>query len=388
MPRFNQTGCVYHKRGAVAIFTVAILAVLIGFAALTIDVGHLYAVRLDLQNSADAASLSGASALAGEKMLQLRKGGNVSLSEVYSEVFERASTIAYEHASMGASGTVVTSPDVVFGRIDLNSATSPIDTSVSPDQYNAVRVITRREQGSSNGPIEFFFAPIFGKHKGEASASATAAFDDRVSGFEPGVGDLWPLTMSLAAYEAGVEAGIDLYDYDGNTDNVYSGEDGVPEVNMYPENLAPGNFGLLNIGVGNQGEPSIAAHIEDGVPPEHLENEIGTTEMTFYDADGDPVNYYITGNSGLKASLEASLQSRIGDIVAIPIHDSVSGTGANATYQIVGFRFARVMDAKLQGSPDSRGVWMQPVTYTGPGLIFNPNAPSSGGMAGRIVLVR
>ena len=42
------------------------LVVLIGFASLTIDVGYLYNVRAELQNTADAAALAGAQMLPDE----------------------------------------------------------------------------------------------------------------------------------------------------------------------------------------------------------------------------------------------------------------------------------------------------------------------------------
>ena len=51
------------------------LPALIGFAALTIDVGAMYSVRNDLQISADAAALAAASAYAGDEMIQIQ--GNI-----------------------------------------------------------------------------------------------------------------------------------------------------------------------------------------------------------------------------------------------------------------------------------------------------------------------
>lgn len=53
------------ERGAVAVFVAVTLIALIGFAALAVDVGHLYGVRNELHNAADAGSLAGAQALNG-----------------------------------------------------------------------------------------------------------------------------------------------------------------------------------------------------------------------------------------------------------------------------------------------------------------------------------
>ncbi len=381
-----------RRRGAVLVLTVVALVTILGFAALTIDVGTLYNTRTDLQNAADAAALAGASALASDAMLRLRQGSNSSSAsaEVSGLIQDRAACTGLLNGSFAASGTVVDPGDIVSGWIDLNSGTSTIDPSGPISAYNAVRVLVRRTDDSTNGPVNFFFASIFGKHEGEVTASAVAAYDDRVSGYDPGAegADLWPFTVSLANYVAQVAAGVDLYTYDGDADSVLSGGDNMPEVNIYPTDPAPGNFGLLNIGVGNQGTPALQDHIENGVPPEHLENEIGTSELIFYDSDGQAITYNITGDPGLKASLEKAIQERIGDVVAIPVHDQVTGSGANAVYRIIGVRFVRVMDVKLQGSSNSRGLWLQPVSYAGAGVITSAGAPSSDGNAGKIMLVR
>src|SRR4030042_446489 len=48
------------NRGQVIIVFVLSLLVLLGFAALAIDVGYMYSVRNDLQRSADSGALAGA----------------------------------------------------------------------------------------------------------------------------------------------------------------------------------------------------------------------------------------------------------------------------------------------------------------------------------------
>ena len=49
--------------GSVAIITAIGLVVFLGFVSLAIDMGHLYTVRNELQNVADASALAAASAL-------------------------------------------------------------------------------------------------------------------------------------------------------------------------------------------------------------------------------------------------------------------------------------------------------------------------------------
>ena len=52
------TAC--NQRGGVVIFVAVAMVVLIGCAALAIDLTHLYVARNELQNAADAGALAGA----------------------------------------------------------------------------------------------------------------------------------------------------------------------------------------------------------------------------------------------------------------------------------------------------------------------------------------
>jgi len=52
-----------NQKGAAAIVTVIVLAMLLGFSALAIDVGYMYSTRNELQNVADSAALAGAGEL-------------------------------------------------------------------------------------------------------------------------------------------------------------------------------------------------------------------------------------------------------------------------------------------------------------------------------------
>ena len=77
---------------------------------------------------------------------------------------------------------------------------APLDPAVVPINYNAVEVTVRRssEEGySSNGPVSLFFAPIFGQEKADASATAVAAFDDRVVSIDFGGGGAGGLPISM-----------------------------------------------------------------------------------------------------------------------------------------------------------------------------------------------
>lgn len=380
------------RRAVTAALVIITLPVLIAFAALTIDVGALYNTRADLQRAADAAALAGVSALTSDTMMQYRTTSNEALYyDVTSSATGEVDYFSAQNPSLGSNTTYIESGDIASGWLDLTSSTSPLQVAPPPGAFpNALQVVARRTTGGLNGPLDYFFSAIFGNSTGDVSATAVAVFDDRVIGFDPdsGPGYLLPFTMSKNIYQAGLAGGSDVYQYDSGTDSVSSGSDGVGEINLYPYNLVPGNFGLLNIGTQNQGASALGDQIEGGVTDADLQAEIGTDDLTFFDSGGNPVTYDITGNPGLTVSLRTNIDARVGDVVAFLLHTQVVDQGSNSVYTIEGIRFGRVMDIQLTGPPSGIGLWIQPTTYAGSGVIVGPEGLSSGGMAGRLVLAR
>lgn len=90
----------------------------------------------------------------------------------------------------------------------------------------------------------------------------------------------------------------------------------------------------------------------------------------------------------MKSGLAASIESIEGQIVGFFVHNNVAEQGANAVYTIVNIRFGRMMAVKLNGNPNDRYVYVQPITYTGGGVKIDANAPSSGGLMGKVLLAR
>jgi Flp pilus assembly protein TadG len=141
-----------RKRGAVAVLTVVMLVVLIGFASLTIDVGVMFNTRAELQNTADAAALAGA---------QMLPDGAAA----------RQTAVEYANRNSSRHGIVVANSDVVLGHWDAAAAVftpggAPVD---------AVHVLARCTESNGN-PLKLFFAPILGISQTDVSASATASF--------------------------------------------------------------------------------------------------------------------------------------------------------------------------------------------------------------------
>ncbi len=387
-----------RRRGAVAVMVMVILMGLLGFAALTVDVGAMYNVRADLQRTADAAALAGASAFVTDDMMRVRMGtgGSDVLAAVTSLAAHRTQRYAGMNYSLGTSSSNILSEDLVIGWLNLNNDTSEmIHTNPQPKDFNAVGVTTRRSQ-AANGAHTLTFASLLGFSSTELGAWAVAVFDDRVSGLTvtDGATDIMPLSMSRAAFDQDLGGGGDQYSYDDATSSVSSTSDGIREIRIYPYPLSgsgysegDGNFGMLNIGTGNQGVEAERDQIEYGAPASDFELEIGTSQMDF-SVGGSANSYDITGSPGLEATLQSTLGTRVGDVVGIFLHDGVTLSGSNATYTISGIRYVRIMAVRLTGQPELRGVFVQPVSFVGSEVQINPEAPSSGGLVGRLTLAR
>lgn len=389
-----------QKRAVVAVQVGVMLLALLGMAALTIDVGQLYSARNDLQRSADAGALAGASSYTTDDMMRVRMsmGSWAAIDVVKSLAAARADEFSTVNHTLNEP-TLVAVGDIRTGWLNVRSASEPMNTSPDARDYNAVGVLVRRDQGeaSVNDPVPLFFSGIFGKLYSNASASAVAVFDDRFSGFATTVphGRILPFTIHEDAFYSELAAGGDSYRWNEPSGPVTNDADGIREVRLYPYPLSgsgysegDGNFGVLNIGTGNQGIDAERVQIQNGVSPEDFEMEIGTSELTFKNDSGNTVTYDMTGSPGLEATLKDAIGDIRGEIIGFFLHTQVILSGSNAIYTINDLRFGRVMDIRLAGPPLSRGLFIQPVSYAGGGVLIDVDAPPTGGLVGRIVLAR
>ncbi len=386
------------RRGAVIVQVVVALAMVIGFAALTIDVGVMYNTRSDLQHAADAAALAGAAFYTTDTAMGIRRGAYENpLALATSEVRSRAQPISSEHTAFGQVTINLEAADVVPGWFDFDNPNAPLNTGVPPSQFNAVQVLERRTAGSQNGSLSLMFANIFGNGEANITAGAIAGFDDRFAGFTPNGPDtsLTPFVIHDDVFEWLTVNGPDDYGYDPDLDQINNFGDGIPEVQLYPykessdgDGVGAGNFGLLNVGVPNQGLTGVSDQILNGISSEDLEAEVGTSEVTFYDDYSSPVTYDITGNPGIKTGVEPDVEAKVGDVIGFFLYDILDDNGSNAVYRITGMRWGRVVGVVLTGNPDTRHIAIQPVTYSGTDIIIDEDAPSSGGLVGVLMLFR
>ncbi len=399
-----------HRRRAASLVLVAVgMVAFAGFAALAIDAGYLYVIRCELQRTADAAALAGASAYAGVSPL-------LQPDEVACRIYE-CQTRAAEFAR---KNQVARSPiSLASLDIDVGHLTNPWDRSAAfdrsdPGLFNAVRVRACKTDDSSNGPVPLFFACIFGHSYANVGATATAVLDDHFKGLatpgqDEGEAPLIPFAMGEADWERLVvdRQGPDDWGYEADgTPMLVS--DGIPEVSIFPSSLAPGqrdydaadilpggnqpdgagNFGLLNIG-GTLGTSRIEQQIREGIHAEDMIDAVGEPFIDFFDDEGGEIVHPIEGNPGIKAGMKDALASRVGEVVGFFLFRQVTDTGSNAIFEVIGIRFGMLLEVRLHGNaPNKSAVVLQPCEYTGSGVRTDPDAPPSGGLVAKLMLVR
>ena len=182
-----------NERGAVSVITAIIMVVLLGFAAIAIDVRMMYSERAQLQNGADSAALAVANDCAkGDCGLYTTKAGAL--------------------ANLNA----------VDGKAKINSVTFPTPGTVK------VNVSSRNASGDNF--IRLAFANIFGVSTTTVGATATASWGGVSSAVVP-----FPITFSDCQF--GLEGDMKLLQYhQTGAESCRRGISGL---------IIPGGFGWL-----------------------------------------------------------------------------------------------------------------------------------------------
>lgn len=384
-----------RHRGVVIVFTLTCIVVILGFAALAIDLGYLQVARVESQNAADAATLAGASAFLSETVFSRTGIDDSRLDSVRDRaiLYGSYNSVARMPCRLDANLGNGLSGDIVLGYLDPNNTRGAIDYS-NPSMFNAITVNARRTD------LPTFFAGILGHQTMSVSASATAVVDNRFSGIRPTAtgGPLTPFAIKRETWEDEIVTGEDNFGYAEDTGILQHGDD-IPEVRLYiatnvthgqgkntsPCDDAAGNYGLLNIGNGSMGVPDLRQQIVNGITSEDLIGLTGEPMINLYDGNGAAQTYQVGGSPGIKAGIESAVEARLGDVVGFFLYDCLAGQGAGAEYRIVGIAFGRILEVDLNGN-DKR-IIIQPDTYTGSEVMTDPSAPLSA-IAGRVMLVR
>jgi len=194
---------VHEQHGVVSLIMAISMTMLLGSAALAIDLGHAWVVKQELQNVADAAALAGAGQL-GQiyQGLSSEDQGNYFLTwadwHIVVDQINSLSLTSY------AGGILLAfrDEDIEVGVWDATTKTFtvvPPDTPGSPSP-TAVRVQVRRDE-EANTPLATYLGGIVGVEEIDISSSATAALTS-VSTAAPGAIEA-PMAISEAWLETG-----------------------------------------------------------------------------------------------------------------------------------------------------------------------------------------
>lgn len=155
-----------------------LILVFIGFAAVAIDIGHLFLVRNELQNAADAGCLAGARFLYSDDGTAVNENSNQIAYQ--AALANKSDKVPVDvHWTAGNMGDVERGHwSFTTGAFAPTELTQPVDLwGVAPEELdanpafiNALRVKTRRE----DTPSASFFARIFGYEDFSLSREAIA----------------------------------------------------------------------------------------------------------------------------------------------------------------------------------------------------------------------
>ena len=274
------------QRGGVVIWFALLLPVLLGFAALAVDLTRLHLVKVELQNAADAAAM----------------GGARSLTDAGGDPFNwaAASAKALELARQNvANGSQIQDATIETGYWNLQSR-SWADTP-GTGYFPAVRATIAFSGTQNNGPLNLLFAPVLGIDDTDVEATAIAVIAPPSGGtglfpFVIGMKMLdhfWDTSTSSPVLYNGVAKTIDLgsiYTFDG--EEVLSGQWTTfqsnvknPDVPFMRDLIDNGNETELSIGDNTYIQPGAKATVYSEVP-------VGTTVGMFI-VDEVDTNYFV-----------------------------------------------------------------------------------------------
>ena len=161
----NSSNRQHHRRAVAAVFTLVLMGVLIGCAALTVDTGMIRHAQTELQDAADAASLAAANAFF-MRVCDYEDDRAWYGDACHAILYEVSSDIAKANYNYGL---ILPRDGLVAGH--WNKEADVFIPWGAPT--NAFRAVTRRTSENGN-PVPLAFAAIWGIHNADVSATATS----------------------------------------------------------------------------------------------------------------------------------------------------------------------------------------------------------------------
>lgn len=179
------------QSGAIAAITGMGLVVFLGFAALSLDIGHMVSVKGELQQAADAGALAGARALS-----LVAPAPNWTNGETVADVTVKKNRV---------DGNLLIKSTVQTGYWDLTWSTGQKaaadlkSTGIVPGAKDvaAVKVTVEKSSGHNGGPLTMLFARVLGKSTESLSAQAVAAMVPDLPISSAPAGDAFPMATPM-----------------------------------------------------------------------------------------------------------------------------------------------------------------------------------------------
>jgi hypothetical protein len=372
------------RPGAVLPLTLLLLIVLLGMVAIAVDTGYICWTQGELQNTADAAALAGAS-----QLLLPQVPGSPSADAGAQTAIDSATSQAQLFGSYHRAGGVtlsVPAEDIVVGS-PANGGSAVTPWSHGAPLPNTVQVTVRRDK-TANGPLPLFFGPVLGVKSWSGTATATVTVDRRpaaVTGFSgtltAPLPPLLPIAVDANLWSAFVTKGQspDGAVHDSFTAtlptsevrapiNVFARADGIPEFNdTYPNKNSPGNFGLISLKNGQVSDTTTYSHWVTGGPSEMDLLSFGVSGVQA--TPGAPLTMY--GGPASQSALSSDLQAIVGQPRVVPLFSSFNNSGNSPQYTVVGF--AGVTLTSVSGGGGNLQIVLQPM------MVVNHNATTHPG---------
>jgi Flp pilus assembly protein TadG len=148
-----------NRPGATLVYVMMLMAVLLGFCSLAVDLSRVETAKTELQRAADAAAMAGAAALQS----------GASATAIKTEV-----ALMADQPVDGVTFSLNTTTDVQFLNWTSASATPTVESGTTG--ANAIRVYCRRTTSESD-PITLLFGEALGVQSASVWASSVAYID-------------------------------------------------------------------------------------------------------------------------------------------------------------------------------------------------------------------
>jgi Flp pilus assembly protein TadG len=318
------------------------LLVLVAMAGLGLDGANAFNQRRNTSNAADAAAMAGTRVLVEEK-----KTGTKSGDAVRTAVQNYLNQHTLNQGTLGNSFPWQ-AYYVDYQKNDISEVTAG---STIPNSARGIRVST---QYTFNTVI----MPVLGQNTLTVDGAATA-----IAGVPGNIvgADLIPLAIpedwAKKMKEDGDTVSGTLWDFNGGS------------------NYTPGNFGSVNFtrsasnGNGND--------CQSGNPNPQADTQ------SYWWCNGSQypvyIGQYLDGNPGNLPGLRSDIQWRINNrpYAIAPVFDTVSGSGSNAQFHIVGFLKVRLTEVDMTGNPKTIEAKYQDYITTMGGEIDDPSLDPS-----------